>query len=253
MDDAERIHPASQHEWREWLEQHHGRGRGVWVVFWRRGSGRAVLEYEDSVLEALCFGWIDSTRKVLDDDRVMMWFAPRRPKSTWVRSNKERVTRLESEGRMRDAGRALVEAAKANGMWSVLDDAEAGVVHPDLAAQLATNPSAAAAWESLTPGVRKRHLTELALAKTPGTLANRVEAVVASLGSEGMGRAGSGTSRGTEEMHMSQTPSEDTEPDQDAEPPVGAPAPDPGGPPATPSDGSEAGRVEHEGDEVPDD
>lgn len=181
FDEAERFHPVSQDEWRQWLARHHDRGRGVWLVFWRRDSGRPVIEYEDSVLEALCFGWIDSTRKVLDDDRVMMWFAPRRPQSTWVRNNKERVARLEAQGRMQPAGRALVEAAKANGMWTLFDDAEAGVVHPAIAARLAADPAAAAAWDALTPAQRKRHLMDLALAKTPATLSKRVDVVLASL------------------------------------------------------------------------
>jgi uncharacterized protein YdeI (YjbR/CyaY-like superfamily) len=183
MDDAERIHPASQREWRDWLARHHDRGHGVWLVFWRRESGRPVIAYEDSVLEALCFGWIDSTRKVLDDERVMMWFAPRRPQSTWVRSNKERVERLEAEGRLEPAGRALVEAAKANGMWTIFDDAEAGLVHPALAERLAADASAPAAWDALTPGARKRHLMDLALARTPATLTKRVDVVLAALSS----------------------------------------------------------------------
>lgn len=181
MDDAERFHPESLQQWREWLAEHHARGHGVWLVSWRRESGRQAVEYEQSVLEALCFGWIDSTQKVLDDERVMMWFAPRRPRSTWVRSNKERVARLEAEGRMQPAGRALVEAARANGMWTVFDDAEAGVVHPDLAARLAADPAASSAWDSLTPGVRKRHLMDLALARTPATVTKRIDAVLASL------------------------------------------------------------------------
>ena len=181
MDDAERFHPESLTQWRQWLDRHHQRGQGVWLVFWRRESGRAVIEYEDSVLEALCFGWIDSTRKVLDDDRVMMWFAPRRPRSTWVRNNKERVARLESEGRMQPAGRALVEAAKANGMWTLFDDAEAGVVDPDLADRVAADPAATVGWNALTPAARKRHLMDLALARTPATLAQRIDAVVAGL------------------------------------------------------------------------
>lgn len=181
FDEAERFHPASQDEWRQWLAQHHDRGRGVWLVFWRRESGRPVIEYEDSVLEALCFGWIDSTRKVLDDARVMMWFAPRRPQSTWVRNNKQRVARLEAQGRMQPAGRALVEAAKANGMWTLFDDAEAGVVHPSLAERLAADPAAAASWDALTPAQRKRHLMDLALAKTPATLSKRIDVVLGSL------------------------------------------------------------------------
>ena len=181
MDDAERFHPQSQQEWRDWLAAHHDRGHGVWLVSWRRGKGRRPLDYEESVLEALCFGWIDSTSKVIDDDRVMMWFAPRRAQSTWVRNNKERVARLEADGRMQPPGRALIEAAKANGMWTVFDDAEAGVVHPDLAERLALDAAASAAWDALTPAGRKRHLMDIALAKTPATVAKRVDAVIASL------------------------------------------------------------------------
>jgi uncharacterized protein YdeI (YjbR/CyaY-like superfamily) len=177
MDDAERFHPQSQEEWRQWLASHHGRGHGVWLVFWRRESAGPVMAYEDSVLEALCFGWIDSTRKVIDADRVMMWFAPRRARSTWVRNNKERVGRLEAEGRMQPAGRALVESAKANGMWTVFDDAEAGVVPPDLAERLAGSEESRAIWDELTPAGRKRHLMDLALAKTSETRARRMDAL----------------------------------------------------------------------------
>ncbi|MET0766114.1 MAG: YdeI/OmpD-associated family protein [Aeromicrobium sp.] len=181
MDDAERFHPETLPQWSEWLATHHDRGYGVWLVSWRRPTGRPAVEYEEAVLEALCHGWIDSTQKVIDDDRVMMWFAPRRPQSTWVRSNKERVARLEAEGRMQPAGRALIEAAKANGMWTVFDDAEAGIVHPELAERLAADPAAAAAWDALTPGARKRHLMDVALAKTPATVTKRVDAVLAAL------------------------------------------------------------------------
>lgn len=181
MEEAERVHPDSLVQWREWLALHHDRGHGVWCVFWRRESGRSVIEYEDSVLEALCFGWIDSTRKVLDADRVMMWFAPRRPRSTWVRSNKDRVARLETEGRMQPSGRALVEAARANGMWTLFDDAEAGVVHPDLAARLTASPAASRAWDALTVAQRRRHLMDLALARGPSTVAARIDTLVADL------------------------------------------------------------------------
>lgn len=81
MDDAERFHPPNLDAWHAWLEEHHARGHGVWLVSWRRGAGRAPLEYEDLVLEALCYGWIDSQAKTLDDERSMMWFARARPRA----------------------------------------------------------------------------------------------------------------------------------------------------------------------------
>lgn len=179
MDDAERFHPESAAQWRDWLATHHGRGSGVWLVFWRHESSGPVIDYESSVLEALCFGWIDSTRKVLDDDRVVMWFAPRRARSTWVASNKARVARLEAEGRMQPAGRALVDAAKANGMWTLFDEAEAGVAPDDLAARLATDDLATSGWRELSGAQRRRHLMELALARSTATRERRLDGVVA--------------------------------------------------------------------------
>lgn len=177
-DDAERIHPATVEQWRDWLAEHHTRTEGVWLVTWRTGSGHEQLDYEEQVLEALAYGWIDSTRKVLDHERVMMWFAPRRVRSTWVRNNKGRVARLEAEGRMQPAGRAVVAAAQANGMWTLLDDAEAGIVSADLATALDADPAARAAWDALTPGVRKAALIGLAQARQEATRAARIAKIV---------------------------------------------------------------------------
>ena len=87
---------------------HHRASTGVWMVSWKRGTGKATVGYEDAVEEALCFGWIDGVVGRVDDERSMQWFAPRRPKGTWARSNKERVARLEAAGLMTEAGRAAV-------------------------------------------------------------------------------------------------------------------------------------------------
>ena len=179
QDDAERFHPVSLAEWRDWLAEHHDRGHGVWLVSWRRAAGKEPLPYEDLVLEALCWGWVDSTVKPIDDERTRMWFAPRRPQtSTWVRSNKDRVARLEAEGRMQPAGRALIEAAKANGMWTLLDDAEAGVEHPLLTAALDAEPAARSYWDGMPPSARKQALAQIALARTDATKEKRVAAIV---------------------------------------------------------------------------
>ncbi len=181
MADGERFHPDTVDQWRAWLAEHHERSDGVWLVLWRRESGRHVLDYEETVLEALCVGWIDATTKVIDDDRRMMWFAPRSPRSGWARTNKARVEMLEAAGRMQAAGRAMVDAAKASGMWSVLDDAEAGVEHPALTARLDAVPAARAAWDAASPSVRKFHLTQIAMARQETTRLKRIDAIVAHL------------------------------------------------------------------------
>src|SRR5918993_4304300 len=135
MDDAERLEPATVEEWSAWLREHHTQPSGVWLVSTRKAVGRA-FSYEESVLEALRYGWVDSTVKGVDDDRTMMWFAPRRRGSMWTRINKGRVSRLEEAGLMEPAGAAAGATAKETGMWTLMDDVEDCVVPDDLAAAL---------------------------------------------------------------------------------------------------------------------
>jgi len=81
-------------EWRAWLEQHHGRTEGVWLISYKLAAGKPRVTYDDAVEEAICFGWIDSKGGKLDDERTMLWFAPRKARSGWPSPNKERVERL---------------------------------------------------------------------------------------------------------------------------------------------------------------
>ena len=95
MDAAERLHYATTAEWHAWLEAHHSRPTGVWLVSHKLRTGKLAIPYEEAVEEALCYGWVDSTYKSLDEERGMLWYSPRRKGSLWARSNKERVARLE--------------------------------------------------------------------------------------------------------------------------------------------------------------
>jgi uncharacterized protein YdeI (YjbR/CyaY-like superfamily) len=104
-------------EWRAWLEAHHASARGVWVVSPRKRADRVGLDYDALVEEALCFGWVDSKSRSVDDERTSLYFAPRKPKSAWSESNVARVERLEAAGLMTAAGRHAVEQAKRLGMW----------------------------------------------------------------------------------------------------------------------------------------
>jgi uncharacterized protein YdeI (YjbR/CyaY-like superfamily) len=179
-DDAEQVHPENDAEWREWLLRHHDDSTGVWLVSWRSVTGRPSMSYEESVVEAVAFGWIDSLAKTLDDERSAMWYSPRRPGSPWSASNKLRVARLEAEGRMTDAGRRQVEIAKSDGTWTILDGAEALVVPDDLAAALGAH-GARDAWDAQSPSVRRAELTKLALAKRSETRARHVERIATDL------------------------------------------------------------------------
>lgn len=168
------VHPPSRREWRAWLQAHHGRSDGVWLVSYKKAAGKPRLEYDDAVEEALCFGWVDSQGRKLDAERTMLWFAPRKPGSGWARTNKERVERLVAAGLMAEAGLAKVEAAKRDGSWSALDAVEALEVPPDLARALAAPAAARRHFDAFPRSVKRGILEWIASAKTAPTRAKRV-------------------------------------------------------------------------------
>jgi uncharacterized protein YdeI (YjbR/CyaY-like superfamily) len=104
-------------DWRRWLRENHASSSGVWLVTWKKSAGRPRVDYDAAVEEALCYGWVDSKSKTVDDGRTSLFFTPRKPKSSWSASNVARVERLEASGLMRKAGRRVVEEAKAAGLW----------------------------------------------------------------------------------------------------------------------------------------
>jgi uncharacterized protein YdeI (YjbR/CyaY-like superfamily) len=174
MADAPRFHAETREQWRDWLAEHSAGSAGVWLVTWKTSSGRPVLSYEDAVTEALAFGWVDSKGSRLDDERTMLWFTRRRRGSGWARPNKRRIAALEAAGLMTDAGRAVVEAAQADGSWTLLDDVEDLVVPPDLAAALAAVPGAGEQWEAFPRSAKRALLEWIVQAKTEPTRARRV-------------------------------------------------------------------------------
>jgi uncharacterized protein YdeI (YjbR/CyaY-like superfamily) len=174
-DDAERVHPETRRAWREWLAAHHESSTGVWFVSWRTRTGRNGPGYEDAVEEALCFGWIDSVARKLDDDRTMLWFSPRKPGSGWARTNKQRIERLTAAGLITPAGQRVIDDARADGSWSLLDAVEDLIVPHDLAAAFHDHPSARENWDAFPPSVRKSILGWIVQAKRDATRAVRIE------------------------------------------------------------------------------
>lgn len=174
LDDAPHVHADDRATWRAWLEANHATARGVWLVTWRSGTGRDRLDYEAAVREALCFGWIDSTGGHYDQQRGRLYFAPRKPRSVWAASNRARVARLIAEGLMTPAGFAVIERAKADGSWQILESAERLEVPHDLAAALAERPPAAANFAAFQPSARKQMLSWVAVAARPATRAARI-------------------------------------------------------------------------------
>jgi uncharacterized protein YdeI (YjbR/CyaY-like superfamily) len=173
------IHPQSIAEWRAWLSRHHADTDGAWLAGWKRSSGKPTLDYGQMVEEALCFGWIDGLVNTLDDGRQAQLLTPRRPGSGWARSNKERVERLIAEGRMTEAGMRVIEAAKADGSWSMQDAAEALIEPDDLRTALDANHEARRHWDAFPKSPRRALIWWVMSAKRSQTRLRRVTAIVA--------------------------------------------------------------------------
>lgn len=155
MEEREAIYFEGPGHWRSWLEEHHASSTGVWLGYWKKRTGRAVLTWSQAVDQALCFGWIDSVRQSVDEDRSRQRFTPRRPGSAWSRINVAKVSVLEEQGLMTDAGRAAFEARLEGGRG--LYSYENGDVElsEEYVARLAASPAALAFFEGLRPSHRR--------------------------------------------------------------------------------------------------
>jgi uncharacterized protein YdeI (YjbR/CyaY-like superfamily) len=169
------VHPKSRSEWRAWLEQNHTRKEGVWLITYKKATGKPRVDYEEAVEEALCYGWIDSKGNKLDDERSLLGMAPRKPGTGWSRINKERINRLVQEGQMTPAGLAKVEAARQDGSWSALDAVEALEIPLDLKKALREYPNAKQNFEAFPRSAKRAILEWISSAKKPETRAKRIQ------------------------------------------------------------------------------
>ncbi len=169
---------ATPAELEAWLEESHAESRGLWLKIAKKGTEPPSVTYAEALELALCFGWIDGQGGNLDEQRARQYFTPRKRGSGWSRSNKERVARMIADGKMAAAGLEVIEAAKADGSWSLLDAVEALEVPEDLAAALAKNATARRHFEGFTPGARKQILYWIATAKRAETRQRRVAETV---------------------------------------------------------------------------
>jgi uncharacterized protein YdeI (YjbR/CyaY-like superfamily) len=175
--------------WEAWLEEHHTTAPEVWLRIAKKGSGLASLSIGEALDGALCFGWIDGQRRGLDEVSFLQRYCPRRTRSTWSQVNVEKVTRLTAEGRMRPAGQAEVDAARADGRWDAAYERQSTATVPDdLAAALAADPNAAAAFEALGRSERYAVMLPVLKATSPSARARQVaRALVGLAGTAGRG------------------------------------------------------------------
>lgn len=168
--------------WRAWLEEHHTTSPGVWLALTRKGGTVTALTWDDAVLGALCFGWIDSQRRRRDAESSAQRMTPRGPRSRWSQINVEHVGRLTAAGLMAPAGLAVVEAARADGRWAAAYAPPSRVEVPDdLALALAANPGAQAMWDVLTSTNRFAILHRIGAVKRAETRVRNIERFVEQL------------------------------------------------------------------------
>lgn len=169
------VHPATRAEWRDWLQQNHTREGGVWVIRYKKSSGKPYVDVDDLIEEALCFGWIDSLPRKLDEERTMLYFAPRKSGSNWSALNKTRAENMIQAGLMTPAGLAKIEAAQTDGSWSALEAVDALVIPDDLAEALSRYPDASANFDSFPPSVKRGILEWILNARRPATRQKRID------------------------------------------------------------------------------
>jgi len=178
-EEIEYFYPANKASWRDWLQKKHDQKQAVWLICYRKKSGIPTISWSEAVEEALCFGWIDSKKKPIDQEKSMQFFSRRKVKSTWSKVNKDKIERLIEEGKMNPNGLASVETAKQNGSWTILDEVEALIIPNDLEAALTRKPAAKSFFMSLSKSVQKSMLQWLVLAKKSATRQKRIDEIAA--------------------------------------------------------------------------
>lgn len=178
MRDYEEFHPENRSEWRAWLRGNHSKSPGIWLVYFKKESGKQRVSYDEAVREALCFGWIDSHPRKLDGRRAKLLFTPRKPKSGWSKLNKQRIEELVRERKMTRAGLDRIEAARLDGSWTKLDAIESLQMPSELERALRLKPAAGKNFAAFPPSARKGIYWYIESAKRPETRANRVEKVI---------------------------------------------------------------------------
>jgi uncharacterized protein YdeI (YjbR/CyaY-like superfamily) len=167
---------------RTWLLDHHTTSPGVWLALTKKGAALTTLTWQQAVDEALCVGWIDGQARKRDDETSLIRFTPRGPRSSWSQRNVGHIARLEMEGRMLPAGRAAVEAAKADGRWQAAYAPQSEAEVPAaLVAAIAANPAAQAMFDVLTKSNRYALIYRLGSLKRAETRERKIGEFVAML------------------------------------------------------------------------
>ena len=178
VDSLSTFYPKDRKAWRSWLQKNYDKSKGIWLIYYKSGKSKPRLPYSEMVEEALCFGWIDSLPRKLDDERSMLMFTPRKPKSVWSDVNKVRIDQLIQNGLMTEAGLGKINAAKLDGSWNTLNASNYAALTNELPKDVLLafkgKKAALANYKAFAPSIRKQFMYWIESAKTPETRAKRL-------------------------------------------------------------------------------
>ena len=162
----EKLYVANRDDWRMWLEKNLDTKKRVWLIFYKKHADRPSIPYDDAVEEALCFGWIDSIIKRIDNETFARKFTPRKDKSKWSELNKKRVRKMIKEGKMTEAGLTKIREAKKSGEWFKTASPKSELVIPQyIKKALIKNQKALANFNKLANSYRKQYIGWITSAK----------------------------------------------------------------------------------------
>ncbi len=173
------LYVTNRNEWRDWLENNYDSENEIWLIYYKKHTGKPSIPYDDAVEEALCFGWIDSIVKRIDDEKYTQKYTPRKKKSIWSSLNKKRAKKMIKLGLMTEAGMSKIEDAKKNGEWYKADSPEnEPELQPELRKALNANKKARENFNNLAPSYQKQFIGWISSAKREETRAKRIKETV---------------------------------------------------------------------------
>jgi len=173
------LYVDNRKDWRKWLDKNNSSENEIWLVYYKKNSGKDRIPYNDAVEEALCFGWIDSIIWRIDDEKFAQKFTPRNDKSRWSESNKKRVERLIAQNKMTETGMRKIKIAKETGKWDeIINFPDIHDLHPDFQKELDQNPRAKENFNRYAPSYKKQFIGWIAAAKKKKTRNRRIWEVI---------------------------------------------------------------------------
>jgi uncharacterized protein YdeI (YjbR/CyaY-like superfamily) len=178
MQKRKKLYFKNRIEWREWLSINHNSSKGIYLIFYKLNSEKESMRWEEAVKEALCFGWIDSTVKKINNEKRKQLFTPRKAKSGWSKLNKEHIKKLITNNLMHESGLQKIKIAKKDGSWSINDDAENLIIRNDLQKKFDKNKIAFKNFQALSKSSKKMYLHWLYSAKREETRKKRIIKII---------------------------------------------------------------------------